>query len=104
LGPQITREEFNEALIDLRNKKATEIDKIPTEVLKNLENSATKKIFNVITDCYEKGNIPNDFVTSKCITLPKKRIASECFNYRTISILYHASKILLNVIKHRLKN
>jgi len=62
------------------------------------------ELFNIITDCYEIENIPNDFFTSKCITIPKKGNANDCSNYRTISILSHASKILLNVIKHRLKN
>jgi hypothetical protein len=106
LGPPITREELYKALINLRNKKATEIDEIPAEVLKNLDNSTTEKIFNIITDCCEKGKILNDFVTSKCITIPKKGDTNECSNYRKISILFHASKILLrvNVKKNGLKN
>jgi len=54
-------------LIDLSDKKATGIDEIPAEVLKNRDNATTEKIFNIITDCYEKGKIPNDFVSSKCI-------------------------------------
>jgi hypothetical protein len=104
LGPVITREEFHKVLKDLRDKKATGTDEIPAEVLKNLDTETTKKLFNIITDCYEKGKISKDFFTSKCIIISKKENVNDCSNYRKISILSHASKILLNVIKHRLKN
>jgi len=82
LGPAITREELYKAL-------------------KNLIYTYTS---NIITNCYKEGKILNDSFTSKCITIPKKGNANDCSNYRKISILSHASKILLNIIKHRLKN
>lgn len=48
--------------------------------------------------------MPKDFIKSKSITIPKKGNATNCTNYRTITLLSHASKILLNVIiKNRLK-
>lgn len=72
LGQPITKEELYKALINLRDKKAMGIVELPAEVLKNLKNSTTENIFNIINDCYVKGKIPNDFVTSKCITIPKK--------------------------------
>jgi len=30
------------------------MDEIPAEVLKNLDIATTEKLFNIITDCYEK--------------------------------------------------
>jgi hypothetical protein len=53
----------------------------------------------VFTYANEKGRIPQEFVQSKMITLPKKGNATECSNYRTISLVSHASKVLLNIIK-----
>jgi len=48
--------------------------------------------------------LPKDFIKSKSITILKKVNATNCTNYRTITLLPHASKILLNVIiKNRLK-
>jgi len=91
-------------LKDPRYNKATGVDKIPAEVLNNLSNATTEKLLNTITDCNKKGMIPNEFITSKCIIIPKNKNAINYSNYRTNYILFHASKILLNVIKHRLKN
>jgi len=51
----------------------------------------------------EYGVIPADFTHSKTITLPKKGNFTVCSNYRTIALLLHPSKILLNVIKNRIK-
>lgn len=65
LGPTITREVLYKVLKDLRDKKAKEVDKIPAEVLKNLGNATTEKLINIITDCYKKRMMPNDFITSK---------------------------------------
>jgi len=60
-------------------------------------------LFNIIGDCYKTGKLPNDFIKSKSITIPKKGNATNCTNYRTITLLLDASKILLNVIKNKLK-
>ena len=35
--------------------------------------------------------------------LPKKGNLKECYNYRTISLMEHASKVFLNIIKGRIK-
>lgn len=102
-GPSITKEEFETALKTLSEKKATGIDEIPAEMLKCMNESTKDKMFKIVNDCYETGEIPKDFVQSKCITIPKKGNANNCSNYRTISLLSHASKILLNIIKNRLK-
>ena len=47
--------------------------------------------------------IPSNFIDGWTITIPKKGNALDCTNYRTISILSHASKILLNIVKNRIK-
>lgn len=103
-GPEILWSEFNKALSDLTDKKATGIDNIPAELLKNIDDKTKSQLFEFTKDCYINGKLPNDFVKSKTITLPKKGNASDCGNYRTIALLSHTSKILLNIIKNRLKN
>lgn len=101
-GPTITYQEFKRAN-ELNDKKATGIDDIPGEILKNLDNKTEKMLFKIISDCYEDGIVIEDFVKSKTIFLPKKGNASDCSNYRTIALISHASKILLNIVKHRLR-
>ncbi|KAF0748901.1 craniofacial development protein 2-like [Aphis craccivora] len=78
-GPEITKNEFNRALRDLSNKKSTEIDDIPSEILKNLDGKTEKDLFEIIKKCYEEGSILEDFIKSKTITLPKKGNATDCY-------------------------
>ena len=61
-------------------------------------------------DCYEKSmptNLetqkwPEMWSTSLIITIPKKGDLKKCKNYRTISLICHASKILLRIIINRM--
>jgi len=68
-----------------------------------LDEHTKSLLFKIINACYETGKLPKDFIKSKSITIPKKGNSTNCTNYRTITLLSHASKILLNIIKNRLK-
>ncbi|KAI5644176.1 reverse transcriptase (RNA-dependent DNA polymerase) domain-containing protein [Phthorimaea operculella] len=103
-GPRITWDEFVKALKSLSDKKAPGKDDIPAELFKYCGTNTKKQLYNIICTCYETGNLPEDFCTSKTIFLPKKGNATECNNYRTISLLTHVSKILLKIIQLRLNN
>ena len=37
------------------------------------------------------------------IPIPKKGIAKECSNYRTIALISHASKVMLKILQGRLQ-
>ena len=37
------------------------------------------------------------------IPIPKKGIAKECSNYRTIALISHASKVMLKILQARLQ-
>jgi hypothetical protein len=87
----------------LSDKKSTGFDDIPSEILKNLDEKTGENLFEIIKKCYEEDSIPKYFIKSKTITLPKKGNATDCSNYRTIAILSHSSKIIMNIIKNRLK-
>lgn len=102
-GPPIDDDEFNKALKELSDKKATGVDGIPAEILKSLDDETKKSLFRIISSAYEHGSLPPDFIQSRTITIPKKGNATECSNYRKIVLLSHASKILLNIVKNRLK-
>ena len=51
---------------------------------------------------YKTGKIPDDFVVSNFITIPKVSKAIRCSDFRTISLIPHASKILLKIIQTRI--
>ena len=46
---------------------------------------------------------PQDWKTSVFISIPKKRNAKECSNYRTIALISHASKVMLKILQARLQ-
>jgi hypothetical protein len=103
-GPLILQDEYELALGTLSNKKAPGIDEIPTELLKNADPLAKSSLFNIVKESYECEIQPGDFIKRKSITIPKKGNASECANYRTITLLSHASNILLNILKIRIRS
>lgn len=73
-------------------------------MLKNVDPLTKSRLFKKIKESYESGILPEDFIKSKSITIPKKGNASECANYRTITLLSHASKILSNILKDRIRS
>ena len=46
---------------------------------------------------------PQDWKKSVFIPVPKKGIAKECSNYRTIALISHASKVMLKILQARLQ-
>jgi hypothetical protein len=48
-------------------------------------------------------DIPTDFVESLIIHIPKKTSALKCEQYRTISLLSHASKIFTKIMYKRME-
>src|SRR6478736_6704640 len=48
-----------------------------------------------------EGHMPSDFTKVAMIPLQKKMNAVECSDHRTISLISHASKILLKILTNR---
>jgi len=46
---------------------------------------------------------PQDWKSSVFIPIPKKGNAKECSNYHTISLISHASKVMLKILQARLQ-
>ena len=51
---------------------------------------------------YRTGKIPEDFTKNVFIPLPKVQGAQDCNDFRTISLISHTSKILLQLVKDRI--
>ena len=52
---------------------------------------------------WNKESIPEDWTKSIILTMPKKGDITKCENYRTISLINHGSKILLEILRKRMK-
>ena len=51
----------------------------------------------------ENPAVPQDLKRSVFIPIPKKGNAKEFSNYRTIAVISHASKVMLNILLARLQ-
>src|SRR5438132_8374760 len=56
----------------------------------------------LINKIYNVGYIPDDFRKSIFITIHKTTKALDCSDYRTIALIFNASKILIQLIKKRI--
>jgi hypothetical protein len=97
------REEFDKALMELKNKKSPRIDQIPTELIQNCGENTKKIIYEMIKKFYETGQVPSDL--TKCIIVPisKKTIPKTCRQHRTLSLISHASKIFTQIVLKRME-
>lgn len=102
MGPDIIKEEVIYALNTLKNRKVPGPDQLPAEILKLIEEDQIRPMVELINTIYKTGVIPNEWLLSTFITIPKKKSAKHCSDYRTISLMAHTLKILLKVIHNRI--
>ena len=102
-GPDLLAEEIIKALKSLTNGKAEGIDNIPGELLKEMGPVAQQCLIEICKDIYSTGIWPEDFTQAVIITLAKKQNATACSDFRTISLLSHASKVVIKVLQQRIE-
>ena len=101
--PPIIRSEIEEAIKHLKSNKAPGIDNINGELIKEGGTEIVDILLKICNDCLTKKEWPTQWTESILITIPKKGNLKACENYRTISLISHASKILLRIIQNRIK-
>jgi len=92
LGPEMMIEEFERALLELKSAKAEGVDEIPAELLKALGTQGKGELYEICNQIYIQGEWPQDFPEAIIIPIEKKSGAQECVDFRTISLISHASK------------
>ena len=101
IGPSLLKDEIVNAIKDMKVKKSEGIDEIPAEFIKSLGEKATEELVKICQTIYESGEWPDDFMQTIMVPLEKKANATECGDYRTISLISHASKIMLKILTKR---
>ena len=99
----ILREEVEAAIRSLKKGKAAGVDNIPAELIQQGGKAVTDILTSICNKIWQTGVWPTPWTQSLIITLPKKGNLQQCQNYRTISLISHASKVMLKVILNRLK-
>ena len=77
-------------------------DRIPAELFQILNDDAVKVVHSIGQQIWKTQQWPQDWKRSVFIPMPKKDNAKECFNYYTIVLISHASKVMLKILQARL--
>lgn len=101
--PPPLRSEIEKALAGINLGKAPGADKVPIELLRYGGPDTLGAMHRICEEVWETGEWPQDWVDSVFIPIPKKGDLRKCTNYRTISLVSHASKVLLKVILNRIQ-
>ena len=102
LEPEVMSSEIRAAIQKLKNDKAAGLDGIYGEMLKAGGETVVQALKTIIDHVWKTGEWPSDWTRSEIITLPKVPGTQECAKHRTISLLCHASKVLLEVLRSRI--
>ena len=81
--------------------KASIGDGIPVELFQILKDDAVKVLHSICQQIWKTQQWPQDCKRSVFILIPKKGNAKECSNYHTITLISHASKVMLKILQAR---
>ena len=84
-------------------KKVSGGDGNPAELFQILKDDTVKVLHSVGQQVWKTQQWPQDWKRSVFIPISKKGNAKECSNYRTISLILHASKVMLKILQARLQ-
>ena len=106
LGVQPMMQELTNTIRSLANGKAVGPDGVSAELFKitlNGDSALRRRLLHIVVRIWRGGKVPQ--LQSKdaiIMVLHKKKDRTECGNYRGISLVAHAGKILLKIIVCRL--
>ena len=99
----ITKIEIKQALKSLKKGKAAGSDAIPAELLTADLHTTTEQLHKILSTVWKEEQVPDDWKRGVLIKLPKKGDLSKCENWRGITLLSVASKILTRTMLERMK-
>jgi hypothetical protein len=102
LVPEPSLIEVEIAVGKLRRYKSPGTDQIPTELIKAEGETLYSEIHKLICCIWNKEELPQQWKESVIILIHKKGDKTDCNNYRGISLLSTAYKILSNILLTRL--
>ncbi|KAI5701839.1 hypothetical protein M8J75_013924 [Diaphorina citri] len=88
-GPLILESEVRAAINQMKEGKAVGPDNIQAEFMKLIDEDNLKGITKLYNNIYASSQIPQEWLISEFIALPKKNGAKKCEDYRTISLMSH---------------
>ena len=103
LERDILESEANWALGSIITNKTSGGDGIPVELFQILKDDAVKVLHSICQQIWKTQQWLQDWKRSVFIPIPKKGSVNECSNYYTITLIAHASKVMLKILQSRLQ-
>jgi len=98
----VSEMEVKDVIQKLTGNKATGADNIPAEFIQTLGDKGIKVMTRLITNIIQIWQY-TWWLPSNCfIALPKVNQAQDCCDFQTISLIFHASKVLLRLNNARI--
>lgn len=102
--PEISGQEIQAALKQMKNRKSPGEDRVTSEMMKIGGAVVEKSLRILLNKCLREGKIPNEWQNAEVILLFKKGDNTNIENYRPVSLLSHLYKLLTKIITNRLTN
>ena len=90
------------ALESITMNKASGCNGIPVELFQ-MKDDVVEVLHSICQHIWRTQQWPQDWKRSVFIPIPKKGNPKECFNYCTIALISHASKVMLKILQARLQ-
>ena len=106
LGDPPAVSETKKAMRFMANGKAMGPDELPAELLKiglsGISHEILLAFHDIIVAVWMTGGVPQEWKDATIKALHKKKDRTECSNYRGLSLVAHAGKVLLKIVANRL--
>ena len=96
--------EVTDAIKKLKNNRCAGEDGVPAEIFKFAGDAFKKKLHKLVMQVWDIADVPQGWKNALIIKLYKKGDTLNCGNYRGISLLAVAGKILSNILLVRMEN
>ena len=103
LEPDILECEVRWTLESITMNKASGGDGIAGELFQILKDDVVKVPHSICQQIWKTQYWPRDWKRSVFIPIPKKHNAKACSNYHIITLISHASKVMLKILQARLQ-
>ena len=101
LNVEVTEEEVEEAVENLKNGKASGTDEVIAEVLKHGGEGMMRALFLLCREVWGREKIPKEWMKGVIFPILKKGSRSDMTNYRGISLLSVVGKVFAVVLNRR---
>ena len=101
--PQLTKDEVRYAIKHLKTGKAPGVDMVTAEEIAAAGEYGVDVMYQLCSRIWEEERFPEEWKQSVIIPIYKKKDKLVCDNYRGISLLCHAEKLMASIILRRIK-